>query len=657
MAHSREMLSAALSLAELGWSVIPLCHPQHAGPHSQGHKDRCERAGKMPTVRWTERQVEPYSLTELNTIWTRNPHFNVGVVTGAVSGIVMVDIDTEVGESHWLLQWGGAQWQTWEFGTGRGGRHLVYRWPVDQPPRGNPFPGMVGHIDFLGEGRQSVVPPSAHVKSYGYQWKMGGPGSSMPLAYCPSALVDAVLGVQRGEDRQPVVCEGDWTQDVPKPNKARTDARVLNWVRHFEPSISGSGGHAVAFKLACSLIHGFGLSDTDAVSLMTHEWNGRCQPPWTFPDIVRKVREAREKGSFPKIEERPFGSSTPTPKSDPTPQPTQTRTATAPAVAVAKSPFRRASSLQQKAYRYFLDPWIPAGCLTLLAGRPGSGKSTFLAYLPSLARHTIYLVGEEDPEGLFRDRLEANGVNRDRLDVATPGRDFRLPDAMRALESQVTQTGADLIIADPLSAFFDTGLSADSNPDVERVLYPLADLAHRTGAAVVAIRHPGKAKDNVLRGAQAWMDIPRVVIELVVNWGPPEVRLIRHVKNNERGGMAPACYFTCEGEGKAPRRFVMGKFVHDVDAEMANDDTDRIEQLKVEEAVDFLRAILANGEVESQQVYKQAETERLSDRTIRTASLKVGVIKRREGVGKEHRSLWALPPVAVEEPKTEEAKP
>ncbi len=53
-------------------------------------------------------------------------------------------------------------------------------------------------------------------------------------------------------------------------------------------AISGRGGHNTTFKVACTLIHGFELSDADALKLMT-EYNERLDEPWTPVELRHKV--------------------------------------------------------------------------------------------------------------------------------------------------------------------------------------------------------------------------------------------------------------------------------------------------------------------------------------------------------------------------------
>ena len=67
--------------------------------------------------------------------------------------------------------------------------------------------------------------------------------------------------------------------------------RARAYVRKLPPSVSGSGGHAAAFEVACVLVKGFALPMAEAAQLML-EWNEGCQPPWSPRDVEHKLRQA-----------------------------------------------------------------------------------------------------------------------------------------------------------------------------------------------------------------------------------------------------------------------------------------------------------------------------------------------------------------------------
>lgn len=103
----------------------------------------------------------------------------------------------------------------------------------------------------------------------------------------------------------PEIVNGDdalaWLAEQHKPKAAPVSrdfgsaSAVIDRARKYlgtvEPSISGQGGHNQAFKAACILVLGFGLSTDDALGLM-REWNQTCQPPWSERELLHKVTSA-----------------------------------------------------------------------------------------------------------------------------------------------------------------------------------------------------------------------------------------------------------------------------------------------------------------------------------------------------------------------------
>jgi hypothetical protein len=65
-----------------------------------------------------------------------------------------------------------------------------------------------------------------------------------------------------------------------------------------DPAIEGQGGDEHTFKVACRLVRGFGLTDSDALDLM-RDWNQTCVPPWTDRELQAKVAAAVKYGAEP----------------------------------------------------------------------------------------------------------------------------------------------------------------------------------------------------------------------------------------------------------------------------------------------------------------------------------------------------------------------
>ncbi len=196
--------SAALRLAARGWSVLPV-HTVTDGRCSC-RRVRCPSPGKHPRVRWEPWMSRAATPAELEDWWVRWPEANVGVVTGWVSAVVVLDIDPRHGGEERLAELEaehGALPDTVTSLTGGGGRHLWFAHPEHLVPSRPLVPG----IDVKAEGGMVVAPPSRHVSGGVYRWLADhGPGEH-ELAPLPVWLErrSVELAGTSGARRQPAI--------------------------------------------------------------------------------------------------------------------------------------------------------------------------------------------------------------------------------------------------------------------------------------------------------------------------------------------------------------------------------------------------------------------------------------------------------------------
>ncbi|MFC1886058.1 bifunctional DNA primase/polymerase [Thermodesulfobacteriota bacterium] len=72
-------LKAAKWHAKKGFSVIPV------------------RTDKKPYIKWEQYQTEKAGPDQIQEWWKKWPSANVGIVTGAISGIDVIDVDSQAG--------------------------------------------------------------------------------------------------------------------------------------------------------------------------------------------------------------------------------------------------------------------------------------------------------------------------------------------------------------------------------------------------------------------------------------------------------------------------------------------------------------------------------------------------------------------------------
>jgi hypothetical protein len=178
----------------------------------------------------------------------------------------------------------------------------------------------------------------------------------------------------------------------------------------------------------------------------------------------------------------------------------------------------RLSEVEAEAVTWLWQERIPQAKLSLIDGDPEEGKS--LVTLDLAARVStgaampdrsacglpdaadVVLLGIED--GLADTvvpRLMAAGADRQRIhsidgvpERRATGEIVRLATLadLGSLEAAIRQTGAKLLVVDPLTAFLPAGVDSHNDAEVRAVLAPLAALAERTGCAVLVVRHLNK---------------------------------------------------------------------------------------------------------------------------------------------------------------------
>ena len=253
------MLKAALRLAEKGLCVFP-----------------CQVRGKAPA---TQRGCLDASTDAeiLRQWWQQNPQYNIGIATGQVSGIFVVDIDgidAELELRKLESEHGSTLPATIEAITPRG-RHAYFAMP-NMPVRnsaGKIAPG----IDVRGDGGYVLCPPSVGPTGKKYAWSVD---SASAFAPAPEWLLTKINGNVNGNGK------------APTPSS--------EWRALAEESIAeGRRNHTIT-KLTGHLLRRY--VDPFIVLQLMQSFNAtHCVPPLSAQDVARVVdsiagRELRRRG-------------------------------------------------------------------------------------------------------------------------------------------------------------------------------------------------------------------------------------------------------------------------------------------------------------------------------------------------------------------------
>lgn len=189
-------LRAALGYAErLGWPVFPI-YGISDGLCNCGKAD-CSRPGKHPIGKLAPRGLHDASRDPdtINAWWRAAPYANIGVPTGAPSGLVVIDVDVDQGGFDGLfdLQQAHAPFPPTPLAlTGGGGHHYVFQHPGGDVKIRNSVRTLGEGLDVRGDGGYIIVAPSSHVSGRRYEWEASCLPSEIPLAPLPEWLLGLI---------------------------------------------------------------------------------------------------------------------------------------------------------------------------------------------------------------------------------------------------------------------------------------------------------------------------------------------------------------------------------------------------------------------------------------------------------------------------------
>ncbi|MEM9083667.1 MAG: AAA family ATPase, partial [Planctomycetota bacterium] len=301
--------------------------------------------------------------------------------------------------------------------------------------------------------------------------------------------------------------------------------------------------------------------------------------------------------------------------------------------------------------RWLWKDRVPKGALTMLVGVPGCGKS-FLA-LDLAARlsngvnwpdampngrtgKTLLLMAEDALDATIAPRLDASGADRSMV-VAMRGVNryhngkiveagFTLID-IDVLERAIEEVGGiDLMVIDPVNDYLGPRTNGNDDIQIRSVLQPLGRLAHRHDFACVCIHHSRKGDaihaDDVLLGARAYSGLARAIWHVMHDPDDQDRRLLLAGKMNI-AKPSPGMAFTIGGDPGVVQ------WALDLVTETASEvmrrtrETPR-ESPALDEAIEFIESMLADGPKPQKRIEAAAEERGISIKTMRRAKKSLG---------------------------------
>lgn len=303
-----------------------------------------------------------------------------------------------------------------------------------------------------------------------------------------------------------------------------------------------------------------------------------------------------------------------------------------------------AATLVEKPIEWLWEGWLSYGSLNTLDGDPGDGKSTLVASICSactsgislfgssrLHNHPVLLMACEDSrEKTWLPRLRAAGADVSLIEFWDGVRDSSsqrwlpsLPGDIRKLEYLIRSREAGLVIIDPLYSFLDTQFDSCRDQDMKHVLSALSDLADRTNACIIGVRHLNKATglSSMYRGmgSMAVIGVARSGLMVVRDTEDEDLRYLTHIKSNL-------------GKLQKPLRFRLVEVGSTVRIEWEGQEQGNLRDLTTTDkapvsttAVLLLTNLLQKEDIPAAEVYKMADRAGVSDKTLKRAKKMIGV--------------------------------
>ncbi len=300
-----------------------------------------------------------------------------------------------------------------------------------------------------------------------------------------------------------------------------------------------------------------------------------------------------------------------------------------------KSRLIRMSDIETEQVQWLWYPFIPYGKITIIQGDPGEGKTSFVLAMIALLTtgkplpdekaaaepiRVIYQSAEDGLSDTIKPRLEMSGADCSRVLVIDESeKELTLCD--ERLEQAVQETGARLIVLDPLQAYLGDNVDMHRANEVRPVFKRLCAMADRTGCAIILIGHMNKAQGlkSSYRGLGSidFRAAARSVLLVGRLKSDPAVRVVAHDKSS----LAPegkSIAFSLDAENGFQWIGYCDISVDDVLSGAGS------VQTKTAQMEDELRRMLAEP-VPADDVLRRAAELGISERTVNIAKKNVGV--------------------------------
>jgi predicted transcriptional regulator len=482
-----DFLAHALKLAAYGLSIFPLL-PREKKPNSA-----VLPLGDDNKPTWKPYQQNRASDDEIRMLWKRAPHSNIGIATGHISGVFVLDLDSQnaIVEAE---------------------RRGLPRTPIALTSRGKQIyfahpGGIVGNrthilpdMDIRGDGGYVVGAGSIHPSGAVYRWEISP--EEAPFAPPPQWLLDLLYA----PPEPPAAAQAVGSNGRSSTWSATVLQTECDKVRDTIPGSRNDQLNRSAFMIG-QLV---GAGDVDRTTAENALLTAASASGLGVGEARATIKSGLDAG-----EREPYASSRPSASTGASGLSKPAALETPQAIGQYHYKFISIDELDKLPKVAWLlshdgDHILPRGGICVLSGKPGLGKSFLaldIAQTVGQQEAVIYIASEGQGGYLYRDAAWRAHYQRrsGQIYFLSPDSAQELPllkpEAVAAFIDSIQSYKPALIIIDTLIYALGDGQENESH-DIHALIQACRAIIHATGATILLIHHCGKNGDEP-RGSSA----------------------------------------------------------------------------------------------------------------------------------------------------------